>query len=655
MGRHPDFSPGSGLNSAWVNRCPDRSAVRIGHPTPSSENAVAQSLRRLTPSLRLTCAIAVVLLGACASTPSTSPAPPEAQAQAAEPRAAQPISEFFATFTDEWMRRQPSASTGSRYFDGALQDEMDRQLTPQSAQFEKETVALARRGLARLVTFDRAALSAADRLSADLMQWQLQSIVDGERFRDTQYPLQQFGGANVNLPNLMTVIHPVRSARDADNYLARLRLFDGRMAEATREARDQEAKGILPPRFIVAATLEQMRQFISPTPAENPLVTSLAERLATVDEVDAARRKLLVDEATAVVGDSVYPAWRAAIAVLESQLPKSTDDAGLWRFANGREIYAYRLRQFTSTNLDAEQVHALGLREVARIEAEMDTILRSIGRSKGTVKARIEQLETDLAYPETDVGRAKIMADIDTMIRDAEKRADLLFDIRPNTPVIAQPYPEYRWASAAASYTAPPLDGSRPGVYQMPLRKDRLTHFGLRTLVYHETVPGHHFQLALSGENKALPKFRQTRAFGGISAFSEGWALYAERLAKEEDWYDGDPQGLLGQLDAELFRARRLVVDTGLHAKRWTRQQAIDYGIKASEVDRYVVMPGQATSYKIGQLEIIRLRDKARTALGDRFNPREFHNRVLLTGTVPLTLLEQEVDAWIAEQQSPRS
>jgi uncharacterized protein (DUF885 family) len=280
----------------------------------------------------------------------------------------------------------------------------------------------------------------------------------------------------------------------------------------------------------------------------------------------------------------------------------------------------------------------------------MDAILRSLGRGDGTVTARIDQLQADLAYPETDAGRAKIMADIDTMIRDAEKRADALFDIRPKAEVIARPYPEYRWASAAASYTAPPLDGSRPGVYQMPLRKDRLTNFGLRTLVYHETVPGHHFQGALAVENRALPKFRQTRAFGGISAFSEGWALYAERLAAEENWYEGDPQGRLGQLDAELFRARRLVVDTGLHAKHWTRQQAIDYGIPPSEVDRYVVMPGQATSYKVGQLEMIRLRDKARAALGEGFNPRGFHNRVLLTGTVPLTLLEKEVDAYIRDE-----
>lgn len=599
-------------------------------------------------ALTLASAIALGVLAGCSTVPATQSAP--APQGAARPAAT--VSEFFAAFTDEWMRRNPSGATASRYFDGELQARLDRDITPQSDAYDRETVALARRGLAQLAAFDRGAMSGTERVSADLMRWQLQAIVDGERFRDTQFPLNQFRGANVELPNLMTVIHPVASLQDADNYLARLRLFDERMAEAVAQSRAQAAKGVLPPRFILQATIAQMRQFIAPSPTANPLVTTLRDKLGAVRDIDDATRAQRIGEAAAIVGEGVYPAWRAAIAELEAQLPKSTDDAGLWRLPDGAAAYAQRLRQFTSTDMTAEQIHELGLREVARIEGEMDAILRSLGRTQGPVKDRIEKLEADLAYPDTDAGRAKIMADIDIMIRDAEKRADTLFDIRPKTPVIARPYPEYRWASAAASYTAPPLDGSRPGVFQMPLRKDRLTNFSLRTLVYHETVPGHHFQGALAVENTGVPKFRQVRAFGGISAFSEGWALYAERLAAEEGWYEGDPQGRLGQLDAELFRARRLVVDTGLHAKRWTRQQAIDYGIPPSEVDRYVVMPGQATSYKIGQLEIIRLRDEARAALGERFNPREFHNLLLLTGTVPLTLLEQEVKGWIAKQRS---
>jgi uncharacterized protein (DUF885 family) len=218
----------------------------------------------------------------------------------------------------------------------------------------------------------------------------------------------------------------------------------------------------------------------------------------------------------------------------------------------------------------------------------------------------------------------------------------------PSSPVVARPYPEFRWPNAAASYTAPPLDGSRPGVFQMPLRPDQLTRFALRSLVYHETVPGHHFQIALANEDTSLPRFRQMRAFGTISATTEGWALYAEHLAAENGWYEGDVEGLIGQLESQLFRARRLVVDTGLHAMRWTRRQALDYGIdEPSEVDRYVVYAGQACSYMIGQLRIIELRERAREALGTRFSVADFHDVILGLGSVPLGVMEAEVERWI--------
>jgi uncharacterized protein (DUF885 family) len=240
------------------------------------------------------------------------------------------------------------------------------------------------------------------------------------------------------------------------------------------------------------------------------------------------------------------------------------------------------------------------------------------------------------------------MADVNDILRDAQRRAEPLFDRRPGAAVVAQPFPRFREANAAASYTPPAPDGSRPGTFQIPLRADYMTKFRLRSLVYHETVPGHHFQIALELENTALPRFRQIRAFGGISAFSEGWGLYAEHLAGESGWYDGDLEGRLGQLDSELFRARRLVVDTGLHARRWTRQQAIDYGLPAAEVDRYVVIPGQACSYMVGQLKIIELRDRARARLGARFSAKDFHNVVLSTGTAPLEVLERQVDAYVA-------
>jgi uncharacterized protein (DUF885 family) len=246
------------------------------------------------------------------------------------------------------------------------------------------------------------------------------------------------------------------------------------------------------------------------------------------------------------------------------------------------------------------------------------------------------------------------MTDIKGILSDAQKRSALLFDKQPKSPVIAQAFPKFREANAAANYTAPAPDGSRPGTFQYPLRLDQMTKFGLRSTVYHETVPGHHFQLALELEDSSLPRFRQLRVFGGISALTEGWALYAERLAAESGWYDGDPEGLLGQLNFELFRARRLVVDTGLHAKHWTRQQAIDYGIEPSEVERYVVYPGQACSYMIGEVKIIELRDKAKKALGDQFSLQQFHDTVFDTGTVPLDTLERQVDAYIRSASEKR-
>jgi uncharacterized protein (DUF885 family) len=239
------------------------------------------------------------------------------------------------------------------------------------------------------------------------------------------------------------------------------------------------------------------------------------------------------------------------------------------------------------------------------------------------------------------------MRDIEVILRDAEKRATLLFDKTPRAPVVAQPFPRFREANAAASYNTPPTDGSRPGVFQFPLRREWMTKVGLRSIVYHETVPGHHFDLASGVENKDLPAFRRLNLLGGVAARVEGWGLYAEHLAAESGWYQDDLEGFLGQLYFEQFRARRLVVDTGLHAKRWTRQQAIDYGIEAAEVERYVVNPGQACSYMIGELRILELREKAKAALGGKFSLKEFHNMVLDTGIVPLGILERQTDTFV--------
>ncbi len=571
-------------------------------------------------------------------------------------RGPQPLSrsvdDFFRTFTDEWVRGNPNQAVRTQYFEGEEQDELSRQLTPMTEAWRRERLQLAQRGLDELAQFDLGTMTDSQRLSADVLRWQLESIVEGEPFLDYDYPLQQMNGANVQIPSQLAVVHPIGSERDAVNYVTRLTQVDDRMAEATAESERLAGRGTLPPTFILNATIAQMQQFVASPPAESPLVTALETKMGAVPEISPERQEALRREAIRIVEAEVYPAWQAGIATLESQLPDSTDDAGLGRFEVGADLYAQRLRVHTTTDLTAEEIHQIGQSEVSRIEAEMDGLLQQIGYVDGSIAERVAQAQAAVSYPPTEDGRTRIMADIDLILEDAQQRTAALFDVRPEAPVVARPYPEFRWASAAASYTAPPADGSRSAVFQMPLRPSRLTEFGLRSLVYHETVPGHHFQIALSIENPDLPAFRQIRAFGGMAASSEGWALYAERLAAEEGWYDDDLEGRIGQLNSALFRARRLVVDTGLHVMGWTRQQAIDFGIESSEVERYVVFPGQACSYMIGQLKIVELRERARETLGDRFSVREFHNIVLRTGVVPLSILEQVVDRHIATAQA---
>jgi uncharacterized protein (DUF885 family) len=557
------------------------------------------------------------------------------------------IDQFFDNFTAEWIRANPNTAAATRYFTGEQQDRFERQLTPETVAFRQERIKLARKGLAELRQFDRTKLSSTQRLSADLMEWQLDTVTREEPFLDYSFPLNQFNGVNVNLVETLTVRRALSNERDALNYVTTLGQVGIRIHEAVVEANRLAAKNLMPPRFIIRATITQMKQFIATPPNQNPFVTTYEQRMGAVGSISAARRTALRDEAIKIVSSQVYPEWQSAISMLESIESRATDDAGISRFTGGSEAYAYFLHRFTTTNLTANQIHEIGLRRVAEIEQQMDAILRQLGRTQGSVKERVEKLKSDLAYPRTDDGRIKIMADVDQILKDAEKRSQSLFDQRPNTPVIAQPFPRFREANAAANYNGPAPDGSRPGIFQIPLRPERMTKFGLRSLVYHETIPGHHFQIATQVENDSLPRFRQIGAFGGISALVEGWGLYAEKLAAESSWYQGDLEGLLGQLDSELFRARRLVVDTGLHAKHWTRQQAIDYGIEASEVERYVVNPGQACSYMIGQLKIIELREKAKKELGSKFSLNEFHNLVLNTGAVPLEILEREVNAYI--------
>ncbi len=354
------------------------------------------------------------------------------------------IGDYFNDFTSEWVGGSPNLAIATRYFTGAEQDRLEQQLTPETLEYRRGRVRLAEQGLTGLKKFSRAAMTPLEQISADLMRWQLEIIQQGEPFLDYQLPLEQFGGSNVNLVNALTVNHPVRTEKDALHYVARLRQVGTRMNETVDDARTLIGKGIFPPRFILQATITQMQRFISSPPRQNPFVATFAERMTSVKEINVGTREQLRAEAQKIVADEVYPAWQKAIVVLEAVLPKAKDDAGLWRFKEGAKAYAYFLKRYTTTNLTPDQIHEIGLRQVARIEKEMDATLRRLGRTDGAVKDRIEKLKDGLRYAETEDGRKMIMADVERILRDSERRSALLFDRTPKAPVIAQPYPRFR-------------------------------------------------------------------------------------------------------------------------------------------------------------------------------------------------------------------
>jgi uncharacterized protein (DUF885 family) len=567
------------------------------------------------------------------------------------------IEQFFERFTLDWFRLDPIQATMAQCFEGAEQDAADRLLTPVSDAYDDKRSAFIRQGLVQLRHFDRAKLTARERLHADLMEWQLENLLRNAQMRDFTFPFDQMFGVQVWLPDFVTKLHPLRNARDVENYNARLAEIGPRIDEACVVARSRAAAGRIPPRFILVATVGQMKRFIEPEARRNILVSTLEQRGAAIQGLDPAVLSARVTEAEKIVSDSVLPAYRRAIDLLEKLIPQTTDDAGLCRFKGGDAAYAQALRDHTSTDLTADQIHQIGLREVARLEAEMDPLLRQLGLSKGTVAERMKELNEQSYYPDEPDVRAKILADYDHIIRDAEKRCETLFDLRPKAGVVVKRESEFSEQNASANYMPPANDGSMPGVFRVPLPGPRFPKdTQMRSLAYHETVPGHHFQLALQREMKDLPRFVRDEAFpGGTAAFGEGWALYAEYLANEAGWYEGDLRGKLGCLDLQLYRAKRLVVDTGLHAKGWSRQQAIDYGFSASAVERYVAWPGQACAYMIGELKIIELREKARGELGSRFSLKEFHNVLLRTGAVPLPLLERVVDDYIAATKAAKT
>jgi uncharacterized protein (DUF885 family) len=514
--------------------------------------------------------------------------------------------------------------------------------------------------LARLKKdFPLDSLSPAGRISARLFENRILEAQDAFRWRTHDYILTQVGGPHSGLPVALINQHKVTSVADAEAYIARLRQFPRYFGGIVELLKRNAATGITAPRSFFPAIIATTRSQITGRPFDNgpvdaPLFADLKNKINSLS-VPPTEKGRLLGAATTALTEAVGPAYRVLIDWLIAVEPTTGTDHGVWRLPEGEAFYAARLKATTSLPLSAAQIHQTGLDEVARVHGEIRQIMTRTGFT-GDLAAFFKFIREDdrFYYPDTPEGRAAYLKDAADMIDTIRGRLDAWFGLQPKASLEVRAVEAFREkGSPSAFYNAPALDGSRPGIFYANLSNMRgRPRYGLETLAYHEGIPGHHMQIAIAQELQGVPSLQ--RFMGGYTAYVEGWALYTELLAKEMGLFQ-DPYSDFGRLSAELWRAIRLVVDTGLHAKRWTRDQAIRYftdnsamdkDAAAREIDRYIGWPGQAVAYKIGMMHILELRARARNHMGDRFDIRGFHDTVLRQGQLPLGLLTEEVERW---------
>ena len=557
----------------------------------------------------------------------------------------------------------PEALTSIGAIDGTVLDRHSGRLADYTRATEErllEQVRDAREGMNR---YGPEGLEGEDALTWKVVDFLYSSNLGAMERAHNGYPISQLSGPHVSLPSFLTDQHRVDSERSAERYVSRLDAF-GRVLRETR-ARVEEARaaGVVAPDFIIEKTLTGLESFTEGGVDANILVTDFERRLGEMEDLSDSRRTELLAAARTAVRDEVIPGYEALITQQRELLAETDSDAGIWRIPEGEQIYREAVRSSTSTDYSPDDLHRIGLEEVARIESEMDAILRGQGLVDGTVAERVRLLMEDPAqqFPNTDEGREEMLDYLKDLNTEIMARAPEVFASIPDAELDIRRVPEFSQDSAPGGYyNQPAVDGSRPGVFYINL-KDTADNpkWTLPTLLVHEAAPGHHFQIARGMELKGVPMLRK---FSPFQAYTEGWALYVERMAAEDlDLYHDDPLADLGRLQAEQFRAVRLVVDTGLHAKRWTREEAIDYMVGKTgmteeevtrEIERYVVWPGQALAYKTGQLAILDMRDHAERELGESFDLKAFHEKLLEHGALPLEVLREQVELWVEERKA---
>lgn len=572
------------------------------------------------------------------------------------------VNNYINKATLELAMDSPELLTSLGMIDNTPLDFHSGKLADYTPTQEEKSLAKLRKAREGLNKIGPDGLEGQEKLSWEITAYFLDDLLADEAYKYSSYPIDQLSGVTVNLPQFLTDSHSIKNEKSVKRYIMRVKEFGRVLGEVEDQVRDYRDNGVVAPDFVLDGALTGMRSFIEGGVDANPLVTTMPEKLADIGLSESAQ-----DDYMAQIKDAVevhvIPGYEAMISLHEKMRKTANHDAGIWRIPNGDEIYAIALKSNTTTDMTADEIHAIGLSEVARIEKDMDTILQGQGLSEGSVSERVQILMKDpeQIFPNTDEGRKAMrdyLVEINTKILT---RAPEFFETIPPQALEIVRIPEYTQDGAPGGYyQSPSLDGSRPGRFYIN-QKDTADNpkWTLPTLLYHEAAPGHHFQISRSQNIKDVPILRTMSPF---TAYTEGWALYAEYLAANDmGLYDDDALGDLGRLQAEMFRAVRLVVDTGMHHKRWSREEAIDYmadktGMSLAEVtreiERYVVWPGQATAYKTGQLAILRMRAKAEAELGNQFNLKAFNEVILKDGAMPLGILENVVDDWIEQEKA---
>ena len=595
------------------------------------------------------------VLALCATAPvamaqAAAPASAAAQAQSEDAR----LNAFFDQAFQERIALSPQQMTGL-----GLKTDYDK-LDDVSDAASARALALQESQLARMkAEFDPGQLSTQSKLSWRLFEYGVQQARLSNQWRDWNFQFAANGNPTTSLPVFLINNHRIGSVSDAEAYVARLADAERQMGQVATTLKARAAEGVVSPRFVFEPSIENTRNVITGAPfdngADNPVWADFQKKVGALDADQATRDRLLASARAALTGPYKRGFDTVLTALAEVQ-PMADSDAGVWRLPKGEAYYNARLQLSTTTDLSADRIHQIGLDEVARIQAEMEVIKAKVGFD-GSLQDFFTFLKTDprFQYPNTPEGKEQYLTDARGFIAQVMAVAPQWFSNLPKAALEVRAVEPFREATASiAFYNAPAPDGSRPGIYYVNLSDmTQVLKPQIEGISYHEGAPGHHFQIAYAQEIEGLPRFRR---FGGYGAYAEGWGLYAEQLGKEMGFYQ-DPYSDFGRLSTELWRAVRLVTDTGLHAKRWSREQAMDYFRQNSllserdigkEVERYITNPGQATSYKIGELKIEELRAKAEATLGDRFDIKDFHAVVLGSGSVPLDVLADQVNAWIA-------